>query len=125
MAVTGGLMMLGGLVGGIISANDKNIGGLTDACKSLQDAKSNWSQTQYNWKKLLQGEEDIIAKVKEWQENMASTRSALNEATLNYHQMYKKTQYTLIVGIIAFLFIIITLLFLKKINLWQKIKSLF
>ena len=94
-------------------------------CEQLKDVQNKFTTTKGEWDKLIKNEEIDKLQATSWINNMNSTRSQLNTATINYHNMYKKRQYTLIVSIIAFLFLMITLLFFKKINLVGKIKSLF
>jgi predicted PurR-regulated permease PerM len=121
----GELMMYGAVAGGAAGALISSTKGVNDACEQLKDVQNKFTTTKGEWDKLIKNEEIDKLQATSWINNMNSTRSQLNTATINYHNMYTKRQYTLIVSIIAFLFLMITLLFFKKINLVGKIKSLF
>ena len=124
-ALIGGMMMVGAVLGGTASAIVSSSKGVDDACSQLNDVQNQFVITKKEWDNLIKNEEINQLQAQSWINNMNSTRSQLNTATTNYHNMYKKRQYALIVSIIAFLFVMITLLFFKKINLVGKIKSLF
>ena len=118
-------IMAGMVLGGTGTAIKQSTMDTGNACKKLHQANKNLAELQNQWNKINRGEIKLENEVKEFQRNLQSSTDALTASTFLYHNMYKKQQYAIIIGILAFLFLIFILLFMKKVNFYGKIKSLF
>lgn len=125
LAVIGGLMMAGAVLGGATSATISATKGINDACGELDKANQTYNDTKEGWRKALG--------------NLGKAQSELNDLNIklqneyyNYKialntqmDLFRQRQQYINIFIGVFIFVIVLVLLLKYFKIFNKIWDLF
>jgi len=121
-----GASMLGGMgIGATGSAIKDSTKGVGDACKNLKSADANAKSTRDKWTNIARSQGELNAKIVNYQHEMATQTSILQDAIKTYHDIFKKKQFVMDISISIFIFCIILILLFKYFKIINKIRSLF
>lgn len=119
LAIIGGLMMAGTVLGGATSSTISATQGINDACKKLDDADTKYNNVKDKWKIAL----GHLAKAKG---DLESLNQELNNEYQNYKlalkiqiDLHRQRQLYINISIGVFIFVIIITLLLKYFKVFQ------
>ena len=119
LAIIGGLMMVGAVLGGATSSTISATQGINDACKKLDDANTKYNNVKNKWKGALID----LAKAKG---DLESLNVELNNEYQNYKlalkiqiDLHRQRQLYINIFIGVFIFVIILTLLLKYFKVFQ------
>lgn len=119
LAIIGGLMMAGAVLGGATSSTISATQGINDACKKLDDANTKYNNVKNKWKGALID----LAKAKG---DLESLNEELNNEYQNYKlalkiqiDLHRQRQLYINIFIGVFIFVIILTLLLKYFKVFQ------
>lgn len=124
MAALAGMMIGGSILGGGASAIKDNLS-IKDECGDLQKVQQQLVDTKNKWNSVIADEQNIDTSLKNWQDQLRQTTSALKYVTKAAHLKSQKQQRILATCSIGLICIILVLLVLKRLDIFDKIYSLF
>jgi chromosome segregation ATPase len=124
MEELGALMIGGSILGGGASAIKDNLN-IKNECDELNKVQQKLVDTKNKWNTILKQEGQIEAALKQWQDQLRQTTSALKYVTKAAHSKSQKQQRILSICSIGLICVILVLLVLKRLDIFNKIYSLF
>jgi chromosome segregation ATPase len=124
MAGLAAAMIGGSIIGGGASAIKDNLS-IKGECDDLQKVQQKLADTKKKWNSVLADENKIDTELKNWQDQLRQTTSALKYVTKAAHLKSQKQQRILASCSIGLICIILVLLVLKRLDIFNKIYSLF
>jgi len=124
MAALAAAMVGGSIIGGGASAIKDNLS-IKDECANLQKVQQKLADTKNKWNSILADENKIDTELKNWQDQLRQTTTALKYVTKAAHLKSQKQQRILATCSIGLICIILVLLVLKRLDIFNKIYSLF
>lgn len=120
----GAVMFILPLIGGTASAIQANCN-IGKECDDLQKVQKQLADTKNKWNSVIADGQNIDTELKNWQDQLRQTTSALKYVTKAAHLKSQKQQRILAIASIGLICIILVLLVLKRLDIFNKIYSLF
>jgi len=124
MAALGALMIGGSILGGGAIAIKDNLN-IKNECDELQKVQQKLVDTKKKWNTILTQGGQIDDALKQWQDELRQTTSALKYVTKAAHSKSQKQQRISAICSIGLICFILVLLVLKRLDIFNKIYSLF